>query len=50
MTQYEAEVTENVGKHEFAIRSVVLDNATSYVDITQPDFEVELMKRVETWN
>ena len=24
-TQYEAQVTENVDKHEFAIRSVVLD-------------------------
>jgi flagellar FliL protein len=48
MTQYEAQVTENVDKHEFAIRSVVLDimRQVSDSDITQPDFRVELAERV----
>ena len=48
MTQYEAHVTENVDKHEFAIRSVVLDimRQVSDSDITQPDFRVELAERV----
>ena len=46
MTQYEAQVTENVDKHEFAIRSVVLDimRQVTDSDITQPDFRVELAK------
>ena len=48
MTQYEAQVTENVDKHEFAIRSVVLDimRQVSDSDIIQPDFRVELAERV----
>jgi len=48
MTQYEAQVTENVDKHEFAIRSVVLDimRQVTDSDITQPDFRVELAERV----
>lgn len=48
MTQYEAQVTENVDKHEFAIRSVVLDimRQVTDSDIAQPDFRVELAERV----
>ena len=48
MTQYEAQVTENVDKHEFAIRSVVLDimRQVTDSDISQPDFRVELAERV----
>ena len=48
MTQYEAQVTENVDKHEFAIRSVVLDimRKVTDSDINQPDFRVELAERV----
>ena len=48
MTQYEEQVTENVDKHEFAIRSVVLDimRQVTDSDITQPDFRVELAERV----
>ncbi len=48
MTQYEEKVLEHVDKHEFALRSVILDimRQTKEEDITRPDFRVELAERI----
>lgn len=48
MTQYEEKVLENIDKHEFALRSVILDimRQTGEEDITKPDFRVELAERI----
>ena len=48
MTQYEEKVLENIDKHEFALRSVILDimRQTKEEDITKPDFRVELAERI----
>ena len=48
MTQYEEKVLENIDKHEFALRSVILDimRQTGEDDITKPDFRVELAERI----
>ena len=48
MTQYEEQVLDNIDKHEFALRSVILDimRQTGEDDITKPDFRVELAERI----
>ena len=44
MTRYDERVVENVKKHEFALRSVVMDamRLTTEADLSKPDFRKEL--------
>jgi len=44
MTRYDERVVENVKKHEFALRSVVMDSMrmTTEADLSKPDFRKEL--------
>lgn len=44
MTRYDERVVENVKKHEFALRSVVMDamRQTTEADLSKPDFRKEL--------
>jgi flagellar FliL protein len=48
MTRYDERVIENVKKHEFAIRSVVMDvmRQTNEADITKPDFRKDLAVKI----
>ena len=48
MTRYDERVVENVKKHEFAIRSVVMDvmRQTNEADITKPDFRKDLAIKI----
>ena len=48
MTRYDERVIENVKKHEFALRSVVMDvmRQTSEADLTKPDFRKVLAIRI----
>jgi flagellar FliL protein len=44
MTRYDERVVENIKKHEFALRSVVMDamRMTSEADLAKPDFRKDL--------
>lgn len=48
MTHYDERVFENVKKHDFAIRSTIMDvmRQTVEADINKPDFRTELAKRI----
>jgi flagellar FliL protein len=48
MTHYDERVFENVIKHDFALRSVVMDvmRQTQEADIVKPDFRKELAQRI----
>ncbi len=48
MTRYDQRVVDNVKKHEFALRSVMMDvmRQTADSDIAKPEFRVELAKRI----
>ncbi|MFZ2738520.1 MAG: flagellar basal body-associated FliL family protein [Burkholderiaceae bacterium] len=48
MTRYDDRVVENVKKHEFALRSVVMDvmRQTSEADLSKPDFRKNLAIRI----
>ena len=48
MTRYDERVVENVKKHEFALRSVVMDamRQTTEADLSKPDFRKELGIRI----
>jgi flagellar protein FliL len=49
MTHYDARVFDNVKKHEFAIRSAVLDvmRQSTEADIARPDFRTELAAKIK---
>jgi flagellar FliL protein len=49
MTHYDARVFDNVKKHEFAIRSAVLDvmRQSTEVDVAKQDFRVELAAKIK---
>jgi len=48
MTHYDERVFENVKKHDFALRSVVMDvmRQTQEADIIKPDFRKELAQKI----
>jgi len=48
MTRYDERVVENVKKHEFALRSVVMDamRATTEADLGKPDFRKDLAIKI----
>ena len=48
MTRYDQRVTENVKKHEFALRSVLMDvmRQVTDVDLGKPEFRKELAQRL----
>jgi len=48
MTRYDDRVVENVKKHEFALRSVVMDamRMTTEADLGKPDFRKELAVKI----
>lgn len=48
MTRYDERVVENVKKHEFALRSVVMDSMrmTSEADLAKPDFRKDLAIKI----
>jgi flagellar FliL protein len=48
MTHYDERVVENVKKHEFALRSVVLDvlRQTTEADLAKPDYRKQLAAKV----
>jgi len=48
MTHYDARVFENVKKHDFAIRSAVMDvmRLTTDADLVKPDFRKELAAKI----
>ena len=48
MTRYDERVIENVKKHEFALRSAVMDTMrqTTEADLAKPDFRRDLAKKV----
>lgn len=48
MTRYDERVVENVKKHEFALRSVVMDamRQTTEADLSKPDFRKELAIKI----
>jgi len=48
MTRYDERVVENVKKHEFALRSVVMDamRMTSEADLNKPDFRKDLAIKI----
>jgi flagellar FliL protein len=49
MTHYDSRVFDNVKKHEFAIRSAVLDvmRQSTEADVAKPDFRVELASKIK---
>ena len=49
MTHYDSRVFDNVKKHEFAIRSAVLDvmRQSTEADVAKPDFRVELAAKIK---
>jgi flagellar FliL protein len=49
MTHYDSRVFDNVKKHEFAIRSAVLDvmRQSTEADIAKPDFRTELTAKIK---
>jgi flagellar FliL protein len=49
MTHYDSRVFDNVKKHEFAIRSAVLDvmRQSTEADVAKPDFRVELATKIK---
>jgi flagellar FliL protein len=49
MTHYDSRVFDNVKKHEFAIRSAVLDvmRQSTEVDVAKPDFRSELAAKIK---
>ncbi len=48
MTRYDERVIENVKKHEFALRSAIMDamRLTTEADLAKPDFRRDLAKKV----
>ena len=50
MTHYDSRVFDNVKKHEFAIRSAVLDvmRQSTEADVAKPDFRTELAAKIKT--
>jgi len=48
MTRYDQRVVDNVKKHEFALRSVMMDvmRQSTEADIAKPDFRVELGRKL----
>ena len=48
MTRYDDRVVENIKKHEFALRSVVMDamRMTSEADLAKPDFRKDLAMKI----
>ena len=48
MTRYDERVVENVKKHEFALRSVVMDamRMTTEADLSKPDFRKDLAIKI----
>jgi flagellar FliL protein len=48
MTHYDERVFENVKKHEFALRSVIMDvmRQTPEADLTKPEFRKELAAKI----
>ena len=49
MTHYDSRVFDNVKKHEFALRSALLDvmRQTTEADVTKPDFRKELASKLK---
>ena len=49
ITHYDSRVFDNVKKHEFAIRSAVLDvmRQSTEADLAKPDFRVELASKIK---
>ena len=49
MTHYDSRVFDNVKKHEFAIRSAVLDvmRQSTEADVAKPDFRVDLAAKIK---
>ena len=49
MTHYDARVFDNVKKHEFAIRSAILDvmRQSTEADVAKPDFRTELAAKIK---
>jgi flagellar FliL protein len=49
MTHYDNRVFDNVKKHEFAIRSAILDvmRQSTEADIAKPDFRLELAAKIK---
>jgi flagellar FliL protein len=50
MTHYDTRVFDNVKKHEFALRSAMLDvmRQTTEADVAKPDFRKELATKLKT--
>ena len=50
MTHYDSRVFDNVKKHEFALRSAILDlmRQTTEADLARPEFRTELAARIKT--
>jgi flagellar FliL protein len=50
MTHYDSRVFDNVKKHEFAVRSAVLDvmRQSTEADIAKPEFRTELAAKIKT--
>ncbi len=48
MTRYDERVVENIKKHEFALRSAIMDSMrlTTEADLSKPDFRRDLAKKV----
>ncbi len=48
VTRYDQRVTDNVKKHEFALRSVIMDvmRVTTEADLAKPDFRKDLAIRI----
>lgn len=48
MTRYDQRVVDNIKKHEFALRSVMMDvmRQSQEADINKPEFRVELAKKL----
>jgi len=48
MTRYDERVIENVKKHEFALRSAIMDSMrmTTEADLAKPDFRRDLAKKI----
>jgi len=49
MTHYDTRVFDNVKKHEFALRSAMLDvmRQTTEAEVTKPDFRKELATKLK---
>jgi flagellar FliL protein len=48
MTRYDQRVVDNIKKHEFALRSVMMDvmRQSQEAEINKPEFRVDLAKRL----